>query len=88
MGDPLSAFGGIVAFNKKLSLSTAKLLVKNFYEVIAAPDFEKEALHILRTKKNLRVLKVKKFMTINYPIGLEKYLHKRDIPYLQKLLKC
>ena len=61
MGDPLSAFGGIVAFNKKLSSSTAKILVKNFYEVIAAPDFEKEALNILRTKKNLRVLKVKKF---------------------------
>ena len=60
-GDPLSAFGGIVAFNKKLSANTAKLLVKNFYEVIAAPDFEKEALIILKAKSNLRVLKVKKF---------------------------
>ena len=60
MGDPLSAFGGIVAFNQKLSANTAKLLVKNFYEVIAAPDFEKEALIILKAKSNLRVLKVKK----------------------------
>ena len=60
-GDPLSAFGGIVAFNKKLSIKTAKLLVRNFYEVIAAPDFDKEALTILRTKSNLRILKVKKF---------------------------
>ncbi len=59
MGDPLSAFGGIVAFNKKLTASTARLLVNNFYEVIAAPDFEKEALNILKTKINLRVLKVK-----------------------------
>ena len=61
MGDPISAFGGIVAFNKKLSANTAKLLVNNFYEVIAAPDFEKEAMIILKTKSNLRVLKVKKF---------------------------
>ena len=60
-GDPLSAFGGIVAFNQKLTSATAKLIIKNFYEVVAAPSFEKEAIRILQTKKNLRVLKVKKF---------------------------
>ena len=60
-GDPVSAFGGIVAFNKKITVHTAKNLIKNFYEVIAAPDFEKEALKILKNKKNLRVIKVKKF---------------------------
>ena len=60
-GDPISAFGGIVAFNNKLTEATAKLLVNNFYEVIAAPDFEKKALEVLKTKKNLRVLKVKRF---------------------------
>ena len=60
-GDPLSAFGGIVAFNQKLTLETAKLLIKNFYEVIAAPSFEKDAIKLLQTKKNLRILKVKKF---------------------------
>jgi phosphoribosylaminoimidazolecarboxamide formyltransferase/IMP cyclohydrolase len=60
-GDPLSAFGGIVAFNQKLKLETAKLLIKNFYEVIAAPGFEKDAIKLLQTKKNLRILKVRKF---------------------------
>ena len=60
-GDPVSAFGGIVAFNQKLTLETAKLLIKNFYEVIAAPGFEKDTIKILQTKKNLRILKVKKF---------------------------
>jgi len=60
-GDPLSAFGGIIAFNQKLTLDTAKLIIKNFYEVVAAPNFEKEALKVLQTKKNLRILKVKKF---------------------------
>ena len=60
-GDPLSAFGGIVAFNQKLTLETAKLLIKNFYEVIAAPGFEKDVIKLLQTKKNLRILKVRKF---------------------------
>ena len=60
-GDPLSAFGGVVAFNQKLTLETAKLLMKNFYEVIAAPSFEKDAIKLLQTKKNLRILKVRKF---------------------------
>ena len=60
-GDPLSAFGGVVAFNQKLTLETAKLLIKNFYEVVAAPSFEKDAIKLLQTKKNLRILKVRKF---------------------------
>ena len=60
-GDPVSAFGGVVAFNKKVSAITAKNLIKNFYEVVAAPDFDDDALKILGKKINLRVLKVKKF---------------------------
>ena len=60
-GDPLSAFGGIVAFNQKLTLETARLIVKNFYEVVAAPGFEKDVIKLLQTKKNLRILKVKRF---------------------------
>jgi len=63
-GDPLSAFGGIVAFNQKLTLETAKLIIKNFYEVIAAPGFEKDVIKLLRIKKNLRVLKVRKFKSL------------------------
>ena len=60
-GDPISAFGGIVAFNQKLKSETAKLIVKNFYEVVAAPGFEKDAIKLLQTKKNLRIIEVKKF---------------------------
>ena len=59
-GDKISAFGGIVAFNKKIDNKTAKLLVKGFYEVIAAPSYEREALKILKTKVNLRIIKIKK----------------------------
>ncbi len=60
-GDPVSAFGGIVAFNKKINLLTAKNLIQNFYEIVVAPDFDKNAIKILKEKKNLSVLKVKKF---------------------------
>jgi len=55
--DPTSAFGGVLAFNRKLTGKTAEsILDKQFAEVIVAPDFDKEALKIFATKKNLRVI--------------------------------
>lgn len=57
--DPVSAFGGIVAFNRPIDEATAKAVVEIFTEVIIAPDYEPEAIEILRSKKNLRVLRVK-----------------------------
>ncbi|MDS0524352.1 bifunctional phosphoribosylaminoimidazolecarboxamide formyltransferase/IMP cyclohydrolase [Clostridium sp. SHJSY1] len=58
--DPTSIFGGIVAFNRKVDKRTAEEMVKIFLEVIAAPEYDEDALEVLKTKKNLRVLKVKK----------------------------
>ena len=55
-GDPLSAFGGVVALNYKLSSEIAKEIIKTFYEVILIPEIDDEAKKILATKKNLRVL--------------------------------
>lgn len=55
--DKASIFGGIVAFNRKVDKKTAEEMVKIFLEVIAAPDYDEDALEILKTKKNLRVLK-------------------------------
>ena len=54
--DPVSAFGGIVAINSQLTANLAMELTKIFLEVVVAPDAEKEALKILETKPNLRVL--------------------------------
>ncbi len=54
--DPVSAFGGIFAFNTELKEETAKEIVKLFAEVVIAPSFEKGALDVLAEKKNLRVL--------------------------------
>lgn len=55
--DPTSIFGGIIGFNRKVDKATAEEMVKIFLEVIAAPDYDDDALEILKTKKNLRVLK-------------------------------
>lgn len=56
--DPVSAFGGIVAFNKPVDKKTAEELAKIFLEVIIAPGFDPEALNILRAKQNLRLLQI------------------------------
>jgi phosphoribosylaminoimidazolecarboxamide formyltransferase/IMP cyclohydrolase len=56
--DPTSAFGGIVAFNRRVNSETARAVNEIFTEVIVAPDFDDQALSILREKKNLRILRV------------------------------
>ena len=54
--DPVSAFGGIVALNRKLEAKAAALIVKIFTEVIIAPEAEDAAIEIVVAKKNLRLL--------------------------------
>lgn len=54
--DPVSIFGGIVAFNRTISLDLAKELTTLFLEIIIAPDFTEEAIIWLSSKKNLRLL--------------------------------
>jgi len=56
--DSVSAFGGIVAFNSNVDRETATNLKDIFLECVVAPSFDKEALEILKIKKNLRVLKL------------------------------
>ena len=55
--DPVSAFGGIVAFNSPVDETSARAVTEIFTEVIVAPDYDHEALEVLRQKKNLRVLR-------------------------------
>ena len=54
--DPVSAFGGIVALNRPLDVSTAEALRELFLECIAAPSFQEEARDVLKGKKNLRLV--------------------------------
>jgi len=58
--DPISIFGGIIACNAKVDAQTAAKLGELFLEIVAAPDFDGEALDILKKKKNLRIIKLKK----------------------------
>ncbi|MDP2952939.1 MAG: bifunctional phosphoribosylaminoimidazolecarboxamide formyltransferase/IMP cyclohydrolase, partial [Chloroflexota bacterium] len=55
-GDPVSAFGGIVALNRTLDLATAQEIGKTFYEIVIAPAYEEAALEVLRGKRDLRLL--------------------------------
>ncbi len=55
--DPLSAFGGIIAVNRKLEGGIAEFLAKKFIEVVCAPDFDEKAREIFAAKANLRLLK-------------------------------
>jgi len=54
--DPVSAFGGVLAFNRPLDAATAEEISKLFTEVIIAPDADEDARRILSAKKNLRLL--------------------------------
>jgi phosphoribosylaminoimidazolecarboxamide formyltransferase/IMP cyclohydrolase len=55
--DPESAYGFVVALNRKLDGDTAREMQKKFIEVLIAPDFDSEALELLKKKKNMRILK-------------------------------
>ena len=56
--DPVSAFGGVIAANRTITLEMAKQVADIFTEVIVAPGYDFEALQLLLTKKNLRVLQL------------------------------
>jgi len=55
-GDPVAAFGGIVASNRPVTLAMAEVMKSVWYEIAIAPEYEAEALEVLKRKKNLRIL--------------------------------
>lgn len=57
-GDPVSAFGGIVGFNRTVTAEAAEAMGPVFYEVVVAPGYDADALEILQRKRNLRILSV------------------------------
>ncbi len=59
--DSLSAFGGIIAFNRTCTKDVAEEISKVFVEIVLAPSFEPEALEIFKKKKNLRILEIGEF---------------------------
>ncbi len=63
-GDPVSAYGGILVTNRPVDEETAQKINTLFFEIIAAPGFEKNSLEILKQKKNRVILKVKTTMFV------------------------
>ncbi len=55
-GDPVAAFGGIVASNRLVTLALAEEMKSVFYEIVIAPEYQPEALELLKRKKDLRIL--------------------------------
>jgi phosphoribosylaminoimidazolecarboxamide formyltransferase / IMP cyclohydrolase len=66
--DPVSAFGGIIAFSREVDGEAAKEIAEMFSEVIIAPDFTEEAREILSGKKNLRVLRLGDILESSSPV--------------------
>jgi len=57
--DPVSIYGGIVGLNRTVDKRTAEVMNQLFLEIVAAPDFDEDALAVLRKKRNLRILRMK-----------------------------
>jgi len=73
--DPVSAFGGIIGFNRKVNAATARRIEKSgFMECVVAPGFDKSAFGILSKKKNLRIIEIdlKRFLQEEQPLDFKQ----------------
>ncbi len=95
--DPMSAFGGVVLFNKKIDPKLAKIINKKFTEVIVAPEINKKTLNVLNLKKNLIIIDSKNlkqnknilFKSVNSGLLLqEQNLTKIIKSKLKKMSSC
>ena len=75
MADRLAAFGGAIALNREVDMETAELIVKNYAEVVAAPEFAPGTLDLFAKRKDLRV------MQISNIANLEKCASQRFVEY-------
>ncbi|MFH1306147.1 MAG: bifunctional phosphoribosylaminoimidazolecarboxamide formyltransferase/IMP cyclohydrolase [Candidatus Micrarchaeota archaeon] len=65
--DPLSAFGGVIAFSQRLDISTAKSIGNKYLELVIAPGYEPEALKIIKQKPSRRILDITDFFVPVHP---------------------
>ena len=65
--DKISIFGGIIAANREIDAEVAKKINEIFIEIVMAPEFTEEALDILSSKKNIRIIKIPNIMKNDYP---------------------
>lgn len=67
-GDPVSAFGGVVALNREVDAETARAISELFTEVVIAPKFSDQAREILQVKKDLRLLEFASLRTMRWEL--------------------
>jgi phosphoribosylaminoimidazolecarboxamide formyltransferase/IMP cyclohydrolase len=72
MCDPVSAFGGIIGFNRAVDREAAEEISKQFLECVIAPSYHPEALEILKSKKNVRVLEQPTPLTAPYDLDVRR----------------
>jgi len=73
--DRIAAFGGCIVLNRPCDKATAELISKNYLEVVCAPDFEGSSLDILKSRKNLRIVKIGRIDR------LADYVHMRFVDF-------
>ena len=91
--DPISAFGGIVACNYRITNKIAKEIYKTFFEVILARGFDKGSLKIFKKKKNMRVIDISKYCnesktSVKFFDNSFLLQDKDDLVFHKKKLKC
>ncbi len=69
MADRLAAFGGAIALNRECDKETAELIIKNYAEVVVAPDFADGVMDLFATKKNLRVMRIANMARLQEFVG-------------------
>ncbi len=75
MADRIAAFGGCVVLNRPVDRETAELISQNYLEVVVAPDYESGAVDILKSRKNLRIIRIDRIDT------LEQYRSRRFVDF-------
>ncbi len=75
--DPISAFGGVIAFNNEVTCKTAKIILKNFVEIVIAPSFSAEAKKLLMSKNKNLIL-----IICNFKLFKPRYMIKTTNNYL------
>ena len=68
--DRIAAFGGTIVVNRTLDKACAEFINSSYFEVIAAPDFDADALAVLTTKKNLRIIKLPALADLEKVVGI------------------
>lgn len=69
MADRIAAFGGCIALNRPVDISTAEAISMQYSEVVVAPEFEEGVMNIFAKKKNLRVIKIKNIERLHAFVG-------------------